>query len=243
MRRLSVLVIAALLTSVSAQAAETERRERLVLKDAKNSIHFEVTRIVRTSDDRDHEIALVLDRGYGKVILERDHSFAKQLVIHRITDPKRETYIESRFGQPFTSTNRADTLEEARQHPELVDVPVTMTLSTNGGEWTGLETNWREWGELREVRRRVRASLSFSLLEAIERMRDSVFATRVGDGFYLLVAKYALYDPPERAPSKLILESAIPDCDFDKSFGYPCSEKQLKRAAASAKENVRPRFY
>jgi hypothetical protein len=130
---------------------------------------------------------------------------------------------------PFTAKTRVGTLRESDQNRNLKMISALLTVTTNGGEWRGADSDTKEWQRLREVRHLIRPTISFYLLEGIERMRGAIFGTVAGNAYYGMVAQYALYDTAD--DFKLDLEELPhpPDCAFDKSFGYPCSEAQLTR--------------
>ena len=164
----------------------------------------------------------------------RKMTFADQEVSHTISDVKKKEFVRSSFRMPFSAKTRKETLAESAQNPNLKMMPVLITVTTNGGEWRSVDAGAGEWQSLRDLRYSVRATVPFHLLEAIERMRGSVFATPVGSVFYSLVGKYVVYQTADDAKLELEELRSPPDCDFDNSFGYPCSEVQKKRVKAAA---------
>jgi hypothetical protein len=225
--------------SIAGPAAPvTDSRHHYVLRDADHVVHYEITALMRTDGDVDSDILLVDDRGHGLLLLETQANYPTQTIWYVISDATRKAFFRATFKLPYTAKTRAGTLAEAHANPALQMMPTLLTLETNGGEWPSVDTDLREWKRLRELRHSIRPTIPFFLLEGIERMRGSLFATVSGDMYYSVVGRFAVYDTT--GDTKLDLEEVTvePACDFDKSFGYPCSDKQLaaiKRSLAAGK--------
>jgi hypothetical protein len=212
----------------SPEKAGWEWRQHFVLRDTKTkSVLYEVTEIGRGDDDTDETHVLVTDVVHGRYILERLSAFADQKVSFTICDVGRKEYATAAFKLPFAAKTREGVLRESAQHVELKFVPTPLTLTTNG-----------DWERLRQTRYLVRRTVPLNLLEAVERMRGTVFATAIGSAFYSVVGRYLVYQDGEEG-FKVEMVPAPPDCDFDKSFGYPCSDRQRKRVDAGAKAGER----
>lgn len=216
-------------------AKPVEYRQHTILRSPEDkSLHFEVTEIVRVTDDMDENELLVNDTQHGQFILTRRTTFADQEVSHTISDVKKKEFVRSSFKMPFSAKTRKETMAESAQNPDLKMLPALITVTTNGGEWRSVDAGAGEWQRLRDLRYSVRQTVPFHLLEAIERMRGSVFATPIGSVFYSLVGKYVVYQTADDAKLELEAVPAPPDCNFDESFGYPCSEAQTRRVKAAA---------
>lgn len=127
-------------------------------------------------------------------------------------------------------------MAEAEGNEKLVSTPVFVTITTNGGEWSIVSTDLDEWARVRQLRHEIRPTMDFFLLEAIERMRGAVFAIPGGDIFFMQVAQYVVYDTRDAPRLAVQQENQPPACDFDKSFGYPCSAAQLEKIRKRAEE-------
>lgn len=228
----------------SPEKKPVEFRRHYVLRNAKDKvIHFEVTSVTRLTDDLEENLLLVNDLDHGSLILERRSSYADQAVSYTIYDRKKEEFVRTAFNMPFTAKTRLGTLEEAARNPELRTTPTLMTISTKGGEWRGVDAHWDEWQQLRSIRHAVRPTVSFHLLEAIERLRGTVFATSDGVAFYTVVGRYVVYQTSDDTKIGLEEVNTAPDCDFDKSFGLPCTDAQQKRIRKAAEEGRIPDRY
>lgn len=230
-RTLMLLTLVASFQVFASAPAETvpapvkEHRDHYVLRDTEGLVHYEITDISRMSDDLHEMFALVRDPDHGSFLLISRLSWADGQVSNSFTDIRQKDYI--RVTYPMST--RARTVDEFIAQGGLL-APVNLTLSTNGGEWKGLETEWKEeWSKLRTLRHSVRRTVPFYLLEALERMRGAVLSDSVALHFYHGVARLVLYDTRDEPQLRLEKVEQPPACDFDKSFGYPCSAAQLKR--------------
>jgi hypothetical protein len=204
-------------------------RQHYVLRGAGDTVLYEFTVIRRYTELKHDEVLLVRDPGHGDVIFESIQSWVEQQTMYRISDVRKRTFLQASFNSPFTSKTLRDTLEEAINNPVLGEVPRLITLTTNGGEWKTVETNLPEQSTLRQLRHDIRPSIDFFLLEAIERMRGALFQLPDGQLYFALLANYVIYDTSGEAEMAAPPEPQPPACDFDKSFGYPCSTEQLTR--------------
>jgi hypothetical protein len=65
-------------------------------------------------------------------------------------------------------------------------------------------------------------------------MRGAVFAWIPGQTYYAALARYVVYQTSDEANLELEQVHTEPSCDFDKSFGYPCSKEQQARVKQAA---------
>lgn len=245
MNTVRVALVAVLLLSTtpathgSEPAKVMEYRRHFQIVAAKDVVMYKFTDLTRVADDVDENLYLVHDEGYGDFIMRRTWSFPEQTITHRISDIKDGAFIQYTYKTSLTSRTRRETLAEGRENPQLLDTPVAVTLETNGGKWEAIDTDWNDEAELRRLRNAIRQSLDFRLLEGIERMRGSVFATPVGEVFYVHIGRLVLYDHANNTPiGSMKSRDAAPDCAFDAAFGFKCSEKQEKRVTQAAKKGL-----
>lgn len=225
-------------------AAETEKspiieyRRHFRIAD-RSVVLYEVTAIVRMSEEKDENYVLIRDQGHGDFVMSKVWTFENQRSVSRLNDIKNRSFIQASYVLPLVSETRSATMAEARADASLLEVRSVFTLETNGGRWEGLEKDWDDPGRLRQLRHQLRQTLDFSLLEAMERMRGTLFLTDSGDYFYSMVCKFAVYDTTGEDTQQKAGDPSndvAPDCDFDKHFGFPCSEKQLERLKKAAAE-------
>lgn len=237
------VVSSALTLHADSASAVQETRRHFTLALPNGGVIYEATEIIQIGDEDEANIIIVDDVDGGRFILERTKSYPNHTVSYAILDAKRKAFVRTSWTTPFTSKTRLETLAEAKRTPSLRQVPAVVTVATNGGEWTSLDPDLGEWSTLRHLRHQIRPTVDFSLLEAMERMRGAIFAIPSGDIFSRLVANYVLYESRDEQKLAVKEHDEPPACDFDKSFGYPCSEKQLSRIKErAAKGETRTRY-
>lgn len=216
------------------EVQETRRRFEIVA--AAGNVLYEITELARVSDAQSATYLLVRDEGHGECVMRHVWSFVDQTVTYRISDVKDRAFVQTSFTMPFQSKTRLDTMAEARRKDEATVNPAILKLETNSGRWDGVETEWEEHSRIRGLRRSLRQTVDFSLLEAIERMRGTIFGTVDGDPFFQLLARYVVYDSgSDSLQTGLTSRHAAPDCDFDASLGFPCTTKQKERVEKANK--------
>jgi hypothetical protein len=127
--------------------------------------------------------------------------------------------------------------QEAHLHPELDNAPTIVTLDTNGGKWEAVETEWQTTDRLHQLRTEVRRSMNPTLLEGIERMRSMALGTDEIEPLAKMVTTYIVHGAEGEINVSLVDTTAAPDCEFDKSFGYACSDRSLERIKKAAEQH------
>lgn len=211
-----------------------DRRHHYTLRDDDGVIQFELTTISRSSEQATHEVVLVRDPAHGDAILEHIATFSDMEVTLSISDVRRRDSIRTSFKLPFNAKTFSGMLEESARQPQLKRTPALLTITTSGGEWRGVDSEWGEWQKLRTLRHSIRPTVSFDLLEMVERMRGAVFAVPATDTFYEFVGRYVVYDVGDEHQLSGLRETVErPDCSFDKTFGYPCTDEQAQKIRAA----------
>ena len=139
---------------------------------------------------------------------------------------------------PLTAKTMSEVFREAHANPSIMmNTPTLLTITTNGGEWRTSETALKEEQTIRRLRHEIRPTIDVYLLEAIERMRGTFFSVPDGHPYAFFIAPVLLYDSAIDAKAIFREDPARqpPACDFDKSFGYGCSEAQWKRICEAEK--------
>lgn len=241
MRLTSVLLLLAL-TAPAAVSADGETAVRPKLDQRRHflvrhgtDVLYEATEISRTSDQAIETIVLARDVGYGDFILRDNWTFKKKHTIIRISDVKDKVYAQASYTKSTTGETFAEVLAELRANPGLRFAPSVVSLETTGGRWDGLHTDLDEYLRLRSLRREIRQTIDSYLLEAMERMRGTLFDTLVGLAFRDFVAQFVVYDvSDDAAEATVAIKDVAADCTFDAAFGFPCSEKQKERVKKAA---------
>lgn len=229
----SCVVFMAIGASVSVSAQEAQRphetRRHFELVDKKGALYYQGTALNESSQTLSRSRVLIRDLTYGDFIVSWTRSFTDQVTVLAVTDKEGKSFVRLTFKWPFTSKTRDETLAEAQLHPELQNAPTIATLETNGGKWQAVETEWQGTARLHELRTQVRRSMDFTLLEGIERMRSMALGTPDIDPIAKMITTYVVHGAEGEVMVSLVDTTVAPDCDFDKSFGLPCSERQLER--------------
>ncbi|HEY0158879.1 MAG TPA: hypothetical protein VGF28_16465 [Thermoanaerobaculia bacterium] len=216
-------------------------RRHFELRDAKGALVYEYTLITSISEAGSSAVVLLRDPGHGDVLLENVTTVEPHVSTHRISDVKRRTFVEASMVGPFTSKTLSETFKEAHAHPELFNTATPITIATRGGEWRITDTELQDEQGVRRLRHEIRPTVDVYLLEAIERMRGTFFRVAEGSAYSWLLGQLLLYGPIDEMDLEIPVVEQAPACDFDKSFGYACSEAQLKRireAATAGKELI-----
>jgi hypothetical protein len=203
---------------------------------------------IRSLSEKSDNIRLIVENAEGKMFLfSYDRDYVKQTTSHTIREVGSQEYLRLKFQSVWTATTRSGTLEEAAKHPELMEkTDLSFEFATAGdgilaggnfGLWNDVQTQ-REW------RTRLRSMLAPQFLEELEIMwANGFFASAFGTS-YAEPVRFVVYRPDCGGSENLRVEPAPPDCDFDKKFGFRCSDKQKARAEkALAAKPPSTRFY
>jgi hypothetical protein len=213
------------------------RRRHFQLVDKQGFLYYQATVINESSQELGRNRVLLHDVNYGDFVISRLRSYAEQTTTLTFSDKVGKAYARLKFKWPYTSKTLDDTLKEARRHPELENAPVIAILETNGGKWEAVETEWRGIQRLRELRTDVRRSMDFTLLEAIERMRSMALGIPDIEPVAKMITTYIVHGTEGEIMVTLVDSTMAPDCEFDKSFGVPCSDRQLERIKKANEEH------
>jgi hypothetical protein len=216
-------------------------RQHYTLHDSDGVLLYEYTVIHDLSEKRMAKVTLVRDPGHGDVLLHDSHTIADKRSSHRISDVKDRVFVESSFDMPYAAATFSALFKEVFSQVQVAEIPTLLTFRTNGGEWKEIDTKLSNEHERRRLRHAIRQTMDPYLLEAIERMRGTFFRTSEGKGVFTLFVTFLVYDSQTDPPMDAVAKMQNPACDFDDSFGYPCTSEQLNRirdARAAGKEMV-----
>ncbi len=222
---------------------EMRRHQQVRTKDG--TVLYTVTSIHRFAEKEAETIILVRDDAFIDLIFRGVISFEKQFVFHRLSDVRNETYVQRSYRSGLGAKTWSELRKLMHEQESARQAKVVLKIESNGGEWESSEED-RENSVLRRERvHNVRNSMTPSLLEVIERMRGTLFGTEAGNEIYIALAFELLYDVNEEAATStnVSLTDESPDCAFDKSFGYPCTESQLARIKQAAQDAKPLRAY
>jgi len=214
-----------------------EVRRHFELVDKQGRVYYEATALNESSQPLARSRVLLRDVTYGDFVVSWTRSFVNQTTVLVFTDKDGKSFVRLTFKWAYTSKTRDETLSEAHRHPELQDAPVIAILETNGGKWEAVETEWQGTSRLHELRTEVRRSMDFTLLEGLERMRSMALGAQDIDPIAKMVTTYIVHGAEGEVMVSLVDTTVAPDCDFDKSFGVPCSDRQLERIKKAVEQH------
>jgi hypothetical protein len=222
---------------VAKKNTPVESRRHFILRDpAQQTVYYEVTKIFKGTDESDETTIIVSDVEHGRIILQRRASYREHTASYSISDVKMRDYIRVSTKTAYAATTRTETLEESMTSPDPRMDTMVPTVTTPGGEWRPIIGEAGEWQQMRSLRRAIRPTISFFLLEAIERMRGTLFSTAVGSIYDHMVGSYVVYRDGDDPKLELEEVTQPPACDFDQAFGFPCTAAQQKRIKKWADE-------
>lgn len=236
-RVMPLVLAAASISAQDAKPATSEFRRHFELVDKQGAQYYVATSINERSPELARARVLLRDVNYGDLVLSWIRSYKEQTTVLSITDREGKAYVRFRFKWPYTSKTQEETIREAHRHPELQAAPVIGIVETNGGKWEGVETDWKGVQRERELRTEVRRSMDFSLLEGIERMRSMALDIPDIKSIANMITTYIVHGAEGEISISLVDSTLAPDCDFDKSFGLPCTDRQLERIKKAQAEH------
>jgi hypothetical protein len=240
-RSVSVLTFLVATAAVSAQGGERdvfEYRQHFVIEDKSHSPVYVVTKMNRNSEAEDSDTFLIEDATTReRWIIVRLMDFTHQDVRYEIRPAAGGAKIAAWYALPFGGRTRTATLEAFhKMTPEVYSkFDVETTVDTGGRSVKAKDSEWTNELKAREWRTELRRVASPSFIEALERMRGTLYATTELQLFCQMIARRVLYAETCEAPNGVATDMP-PDCDFDAAFGYPCSEKQKKKIEKAKEE-------
>jgi|GEM_PF-6240848 len=160
-----------------------------------------------------------------------------------VTDLDTKEVATSRNPLPFKSITRDGVVAEARKDPAIRTLRIdAVTIGINGVEQTAGENDWLS-PRTRDQRSTVRKAASPQFLERLERLRPLAAAESPVQQVFSHLLRYLLSGTACTAQTGLQTESAEPDCEFDASFHFPCSQKAKDRITAAKKKGEKIERY
>jgi hypothetical protein len=218
-------------TAHAASHQPVEWRSHLTVNDARGNLLYVVTDIHQVDDAGGATAILVLDKATEqRFLMTRKYDIEGHRSLMQISDVSGKKYVRLWYALPSAAKTRDELASELEANPDLFHVadPI-VTLETPGSSHTARiselsteDTRERWLSDLRE-------SLDPAFLEGLERMRSSFFGTSAGELFYSTLAMYMFHGGCSPATTGVKSVAEFPDCRFDKSFGFACSDRQLER--------------
>lgn len=229
----ALTLVAALAGQGSANAPERSKefRRHFVAVTKKGTSLYQLTVITELRKDEARHFVLIEDAQGNDYLLSHVWDYSRQESQYELRDLRRKVFVRATHSYPYKSRTREETIAEAKAHPELAK-DLSLTIETPGTIRTAKESEWRDPEAAREWRSEIRESLDPAFLEALERMRGGLFhGEPIMDTFCSIVIQFVLHGANCESTELLELRPATPDCLFDASFGYACSDRQKERVA------------
>lgn len=224
---LSLSFIAA---SVCAGPPEGEIRTHYLIASRNHTPLYYVTTITSGGETLGIETYLFESTTGQRLIIDIRKNYKSHLVSaeYAVNDAKP---VRVTLQLPGRGATRSESLSEYRQHPELSEEDVAVTLE---GEGKVVKTSEKEWKAAKSGVRNKAKSISSSEFAAAMKPLSSFLGFPpfggacstyqfVGDG-----AKCGL-------SSSVLYATVRPDCDFDAKFGKPCDSMQIGRSKQQPK--------
>jgi len=214
-----------------------EWRSHFEAVDKASGTAYRFTEITQLPDESEDRIYTLVEdtASHDRLVVKQRMNYMDHEASVEITDLDTHETASATSPLPYVSITRSGALDEIHKNPALRSWRVpSITLSVNGVAQTASETEWLS-NVTRDRRSSVRKAASPQFLEKLERMRvvgasDSPLFHACGS-----VLTYLLYNERCRAQD-VHTAVAFPDCAFDASFKFSCSE-QSKQRIAKAKES------
>jgi len=210
-------------------------RTHYVVNDARG-VAFTITDINEITDTTNHSYALIRDeRDAQQWIVENAVDFEKKTSIHELRDLRGEIFLRVSYPMNTPGRTRADAHELIENAALGRSMDELITMETPGVERIAKQSQWDDYGNLDRWRSEFRRNMNPVLLEAIERMRP------LFDSDLLLIEGmlWSRLLHGERDPEDGVhVTPAKPDCVFDRSFGFDCTEQNKKNAEKATEQRL-----
>ncbi|MHB0968517.1 MAG: hypothetical protein ACYC7A_09085 [Thermoanaerobaculia bacterium] len=199
--------------------------------------------VEKAGEDEDLDTYLFEASTGDRFIFENNFYYAKSKTELVIRDVRGDSRITATFTLPFPGQRRDEFFAEAFRNVRLFEYMSGVTIETRGGTWSVSRMELESNGPHRtKLASEIRRTISFELLEMIERAAMSVFATELAAPVRVFLVDALLYR--SGCESKNVdANLAMPDCRFDERFGFRCSEKQNDHAKAAIEAGEIPERY
>jgi hypothetical protein len=227
MKNLALLTIVLTSTTFAALTG-VENRTHYVVADKLHTPGYYVTAITRTAETDSSQIYLIKNAATGQHIrVDITRDFRKhETVAHYSLDNKPAVTV--RMQLPFVSAKTIhETNAENKQHAELREQDIPVTIESSGHSEKTTEKNWRRGPDAGNDHERARKAVDPNLSSVITQVIPVLSFPQLSGacstvGFVTDDAKCA-------GDARLLIAEVVPDCAFDAELGVPCTADHLSK--------------
>jgi hypothetical protein len=235
---------AAAQTTAAPDEVPREIRQHLSVVSPTGIDDYVVTQIQRFSEKGDKTVVLLRTSAGDRLIATHEWNYTTQVSYTEIRDERSSEFLRVTFTYPMVTRTRSDTLEQVKKNPLLLtgQTPFEMTAPGNS-RLSGIASHWEDPETAKGWRIRLRQMLSPTFLEELEIVDSSgLLKEPIFSYVHDFLMNHVLYRTSCDSTASLRVAPAVPDCTFDKDFGFPCSMEQQARAKAAV-EGKKPQRY
>jgi hypothetical protein len=217
MLRRTAFCLSFIAASVLASLPDIEGRVHYLITGRDHARLYSVTTITSGGQALGSETYLIESTTGQRIVIAIRKNFASHLVIagYAVNDA---TPVRVTLQLPGKGSTRSETESEYRQHPELRDQDVAVTLEAGGRV---LKTGEKEWNAAGAgVRDKARSMVSPEFAAAMKPLSSVLGFPPFGGA----CSSYPFVSDGAKCGMSLsvMLANVPPDCDFDARFGKPC---------------------
>jgi hypothetical protein len=232
------LVLSSTLLAAAQPAPAQEVRRHFTVAVAGREL-YEFTTVNQLSEREDVTLILLRDHRGGLFVFRRTWTYEGQHQVNEIIDTARRATISVEFDYPYPWKTRSEMIAALRKDSTLMDLAdVEATVTTPTAMRTAKESAWASDPDAVEWRAELRDGMPSGTLDLLERMRaHGLFDHEAFQIFWYNIVRKLLYAERCKTDAHAVIRAAVPDCTFDKAFGYGCSERQRERLAKAEKDS------
>lgn len=219
--------LAATSLAASSEAAENEMRTHYVVADRNRLPVYRATVITTSDENAGVETCLLSDVSGERVRIDIRRNHVSHLLIAEYS-VNNAPPVKVKVDLPFKSMTRSGNAHEYNTQPELREKEIPFTIESNGKMLKTAEREWKSGPNKANVRAQAKSLVGTHLAATMTKLRSVLaFPPLAGACSTLSFVTDGVKCAGSTALSIAVVQ---PDCDFDATFGFPCSAAQAQRA-------------
>jgi hypothetical protein len=197
--------------------------------------------MVSLTPTREDSTVLVWDQGTALGLrFAQEYDFVKKHVSLSVEEIEGGSFFRVEYDMPRAASTREEAMKEASGAMATLELDdAQLTFVTNSVRRTTYESAWGDEDAARAWRTEFRSSLSPSLVEGLERLRNGFVQQYSALDLFrenLLQFFYWGGEQPRSGVGAIEVINSAPNCRFDSDMGAPCTDAQERRIAKAIKE-------